>query len=193
MVNVNTVLPFNLHNKDVPGRRVDPSSSRSTRSRSAHPTMGGPSGYGPEMLPEVPSRMASYSPTRDRDPSPPLEVGQSITSLHPGDASYLPEGEDDNGNRRPILNVRLVKEGEDTERESRSGRSTTRGRPGFSDPSAVPEGEQEPNGSAQMVSPQSDNARTPTDIPSNRQSSSTLHPSDFKIESVGNITCSWGD
>ena len=186
MVNVNTPLPFNLHNRDVHGRNLDPSSSRSARSRSAHATMGGPAGYGPEMLPEVPSRMPSYSPTRDREPSPALETSRSTTSLRPGDASYaIPDNERESGAKRPILNIRLVRGGSFgaggayTSRP-RQSRAPTRGRPGHSEGS-VPEEERGTNGAVHAGS------ETGTEQPD------STPDTDFQIQSVGNITCSWGD
>ena len=200
MVNVNTPLPLNLHNKDVLGRRLDPSSSRSARSRSAHATMGGPTGNGPEMLPEVPSRVASYSPTRDRDLPPPLEASRSTTSLRPGDASYLPEG-DENESRRPLLNVKLVRGaggfsiGGETPSKPRQGRSTARGRPGYAEAVGAPVDAEGENGPAMARDLKEDDApsggREGLHMPLG--SGSSPQAVDFKIQSVGNITCSWGD
>ena len=199
MVNVNAPLPFNLSNQDLNDRRLNPSSSRSARSRSAHPTLGGPTGYGPEMLPEVPSRVASYSPTRNREHSPAPDLSQSTTSLHPGDASYLPDTEEENGGRRPILNVRLVKDagmfgaGGNFGSRSRQGRSLARGRSGFTEAVTVPEGSAEDmNGSAHVNRSHEENCDAETGDDGEVLTISTSQ-ADFKIESVGNITCSWGD
>lgn len=200
MVNVNTPLPFNLHNRDIHGRRFDPSSSRSARSRSAHATLGGPTGYGPEMLPEVPSRMPSYSPTRDRDPSPSLETSGSTTSLRPGDASYLPpDVEAENGGRRPILNVRLVRGGGGygiggsfTSR-SRQGRTVPRGRPGRADTAAVPEETPEFNDSLNGEASHEENTQVAAEPSPSSEETSTPRAAGFNIQDVGKITCSWGD
>lgn len=200
MVNVNTPLPLNLHNKDVLSRRLDPSSSRSARSRSAHATMGGPTVNGPEMLPEVPSRVASYSPTRDRDPPLPLEASRSTTSLRPGDASYLPEG-DENESHRPLLNVKLVRAaggfsiGGEPPSKPRQGRSTTRGRPGYAGAVGAPEGTEDESSPTMARDLQEDDAPSGgrEDLKMQFGSESTPQAADFKIQSVGNITCSWGD
>lgn len=72
------------------------------------------------------------SPTGDQDDAPSLQTSRSTTSLHPGDASYLPpESDPENGARRPILNARIVRGvGGFTVGGGRVGRSTTRGRTG---------------------------------------------------------------
>ncbi|KAI0948903.1 hypothetical protein AcW1_008645 [Taiwanofungus camphoratus] len=121
MVNVNAPLPFNLHNKAL--HTLDPSHSHSHSQPRTTP---------PRPLTTTQNRGPSYSPTRD--PSPSIQTSRSTSSLHPGDASYLPpEADPDGGTRRPILNVRLVrcKGGYAVGgRRIRQGRSATRGRLG---------------------------------------------------------------
>ncbi|KAH9949099.1 hypothetical protein B0H21DRAFT_820459 [Amylocystis lapponica] len=135
MVNVNASLPFNLHNSNA-------DQSQSTQTTPPRPT---PSISQPRRTPESPSRanmpniltnrLPSYSPSRD--PSPSIQTSRSTSSLHPGDASYLPPEEDpENGVRRPILNARLVRGtggygiGGRAAVRKRQGRSATRGRLG---------------------------------------------------------------
>ncbi|CDO75689.1 hypothetical protein BN946_scf184585.g2 [Trametes cinnabarina] len=123
MVNVNQPLPFNLHGH---GRApvTLPSGSLSTNttpprpsSSAAHDTITADSSTATVMM-HTP-RLPSYSPSRD--PSPSIQTSRSTSSLHPGDASYLPPDADpDAGVRRPILNVRLVRAG---------GRRSSGGRP----------------------------------------------------------------
>lgn len=72
------------------------------------------------------------SPIGDQDDAPSLQTSRSTTSLHPGDASYLPpEADPENGSRRLILNARIVRGvGGFTVGSGRVGRSATRGRTG---------------------------------------------------------------
>ncbi|KAI0674889.1 hypothetical protein C8Q78DRAFT_1075237 [Trametes maxima] len=107
MVNVNQPLPFNLHGRP-PHARTDRSLSANTTppraSSSAGPTPESSTAAGNGQRPRLPS----YSPSRE--PSPSIQTSRSTSSLHPGDASYLPpEADPENGHRRPILNVRLVR------------------------------------------------------------------------------------
>ncbi|KAI0644706.1 hypothetical protein C8Q79DRAFT_1011721 [Trametes meyenii] len=107
MVNVNQPLPFNLHGRP-PHARPDRSLSANTTppraSSSAGPTPESSTAAGKGQQPRLPS----YSPSRE--PSPSIQTSRSTSSLHPGDASYLPpEADPENGHRRPILNVRLVR------------------------------------------------------------------------------------
>ena len=197
MVNVNTPLPFNLRNKDLEGRRQDPSSSRSARSHSAHPAIGA---HGPEMLPDVPSRMPSYSPTRDRDPSPSLQASQSTTSLHPGDASYLPpDTEAESGNRHPIFNARLVKGaggfgiGGDFASRPRQGRSVTRGRSSRADSAPVSEESRDGDGTLIAGESHAENGHASAEQSAEAATDATPRAAAFKIEDVGKIACSWGD
>ncbi|KAI0633497.1 hypothetical protein C8Q77DRAFT_1057605 [Trametes polyzona] len=93
MVNVNQPLPFNLHGR--------PPHARPDRSLSANTTP-------PRASTTHTTRVPSYSTSRE--PSPSIQTSRSTSSLHPGDASYLPpEADPDGGNRRPILNIRLVR------------------------------------------------------------------------------------
>ena len=110
MVNVNTPLPFNLHNRPL----HDPSGSAS-RSASAH-------------LDPNTHRRVSYSPPRDESASPSIPTSRSTSSLQPGDASYLPPEADPEYGRRPVLSVRLVRGGSGNGIWTRRGRSVTRGR-----------------------------------------------------------------
>lgn len=202
MVNVTTPLPFNLHN--ATHDHADPSSSRSARSRSAHPVMGGLAESSTDMLPGLPSRISSYSPTRGRDLSPSIPTSRSTSSLHPGDASYLPpEADTDGGNRRPILNMRLVRGaggyGVGGSFRPRKERSVPRGRVGpFSDYAGP--GIPEDGGSFT----QEDSATTANGSGSGRfsrepskeliKTEAAIPASvDATLQDVGKITCSWGD
>ncbi|OCH89056.1 hypothetical protein OBBRIDRAFT_836112 [Obba rivulosa] len=113
MVNVNAPLPFNIHNK--PHHRID---GRSDRSLSTHRDPSYPGASTSRMQPGSPTapafqrassaRMPSYS--RSRDPSPSIQTSHSTSSLHPGDASYLPpEADADGGRRGPLFDVRVVR------------------------------------------------------------------------------------
>lgn len=110
MINVGTPLPFNLHNKALHAR-IDPSGSGSSRSGARSPS--GSSGQRQTHAEGEPERSSS----RASSPRPPSSP--SLVSLQPGDASYLPPDERDDGNR-PILNVRLVNEGNGRARKGRS-------------------------------------------------------------------------
>lgn len=202
MVNVSTPLPFNLHN--ATHGHADPSSSRSTRSRSAHPVMGGLAEASTDMLPDLPSRISSYSPTRGRDVSPSIPTSRSTSSLHPGDASYLPpEADTDGANRRPILNMRLVRGaggyGVGGTFRPRKERSVPRGRIGpFSDYAApdIPEG----GGSSAQENLASTTKGSGNGL-SSQESSTELTDTgaaipasvETTLQDVGKITCSWGD
>lgn len=145
MVNVNTPLPFNLHNRSL-HQRLDMSSSRSDHSISEPTSPVRPLASTSETRlhitvepPKIRTRGRGTrpSPSPSRDPSPSLETSRSTSSLHPGDASYLPPEEDpEHGARRPILNVRLVRHyraagaGQAHGIRMRMGRSATRGRMG---------------------------------------------------------------
>lgn len=203
MVNVNTPLPFNLHNKLTHGH-ADPSSSRSARSRSAHPVMGGLAESSTDMLPDLPSRISSYSPTRGRDLSPSIPTSRSTSSLHPGDASYLPpEADPDGGNKRPILNMRLVRSaggyGVGGSFKPRKGRSATRGRVGhFSDyaEADIPEGAgkaaPEDTTESAIESEAGQSSQEPSHESTGTGASSSA-VADVALQDVGKITCSWGD
>lgn len=208
MVNVNNALPFNLHNKALHGRlELDPSSSRS---RSAHAILHGPTGR------RAPSSSHSQShshspPPRGREPSPSILTSRSNSSLHPGDASYLPpEADPSNGVRKPILNARLIRGPGvggfgvgGTISGSRKSRTVTRGRLGRF----------EPNDSGGLSTEQTqsevDSTATPGNglvihIDSSGASSTSADGSGHSsahgqqaglgdIQDVGKITCSWGD
>ncbi|KZT71643.1 hypothetical protein DAEQUDRAFT_763511 [Daedalea quercina L-15889] len=107
MVNVNTPLPFNLHNRPL----HDPSS----RSASAH------------LDPSAAQRRVSGSPPRD-DSASSIPTSRSTSSLQPGDASYLPPEADPEYGHRTVLNVRLVRGPPGAGVWTRRGRSVTRGR-----------------------------------------------------------------
>lgn len=203
MVNVNTPLPFNLHN--VNHDLADPSSSRSvTRSRSAHPVMGGGlAESSTDMLPDLPSRISSYSPTRDRDLSPSLPTSRSTSSLHPGDASYLPpEADPDGGNRRPILNMRLVRGtggyGVGGSFRPRKGRSVTRGRvgpyPDSNEPDIPEDGGAPARENAIPPAAQNGNGLSSREpVTESTETDATTSDTDAGLPDVGKITCSWGD
>lgn len=213
MVNVNANLPFNLHNKALHDQ-LEPSSSPSVRSRSAHAVMGGFSESASEILHEPHSRMQSCSPTRGRDLSPSLETSRSNTSLHPGDASYLPpEADPEGGSRRPILNMRLVRGaggyGVGDGFRTRKGRDVPRGRVGrFAEDSGsdAPEsnGVEDSAAHAQAVSADSESLTRVNEDSYRRRSpdatfgspgenASTPLATAFAVRDVGKITCSWGD
>ncbi|KAH9858996.1 hypothetical protein C2E23DRAFT_28215 [Lenzites betulinus] len=125
MVNVNQPLPFNLHGR--PHARFDRSVSANTtppRASSSAAYRDAPHGHAHA------NRVPSYS--NSREPSPSIQTSRSTSSLHPGDASYLPpESDPEGGSRRPILNVRLVRGpgGFFAGSKPRLG-SVSRGRPG---------------------------------------------------------------
>ena len=200
MVNVNTPLPFNLHNRALNGHR-DPSSSQSARSRSAHPVMGGLAESGTDRLPDHPSRTSSCSPVRGRDLSP-SHASRSTTSLHPGDASYLPpEADPDGGVRRPILNARLVRGvggyGVGGKFGPRKGRSTTRGRMGHVSDYT---GSDAPENSGTSTSDTPDvegqeNGQAPPAMSRQISDGDPANPitAMAHLQDVGKITCSWRD
>ncbi|KAI0332279.1 hypothetical protein GY45DRAFT_490827 [Cubamyces sp. BRFM 1775] len=136
MVNVNQPLPFNLHGR-APHGRPDRSLSANTTPPRASSSAAQSDSALPESshAPRNPHnhRLPSYSPSRD--PSPSIQTSHSTSSLHPGDASYLPpEADPDGGARGPILNVRLVRA---SRRRSSGGRphqglTISRGRQGRS-------------------------------------------------------------
>ncbi|PSS38006.1 hypothetical protein PHLCEN_2v146 [Hermanssonia centrifuga] len=176
--------------------------------------MGGTGGSTLNRLPDVASRMPSYSPTRDRDPSPSIETSRSTTSLHPGDASYLPpEADHVNGNRRPILHAKLVRGpsgygvGGSFVPGPRKSRSITRGRLGRfgEDGDGAPGSDGLANGANGIIERQhtqgSVEGTNACDLPPDLSIGAIKSPSteaspvatDFKIEDVGKIACSWGD
>ncbi|GJE92840.1 hypothetical protein PsYK624_089980 [Phanerochaete sordida] len=195
MVNVNTPLPFNLHNK----LDVDPSNPRPARSRSAHPVMGGLPESSTDMLPELPSRVSSYSPTRGRDLSP-SHTSRSTTSLHPGDASYLPpEAYPDDSSRRPILNMRLVRGpggyGVGGKFGPRKGRSATRSRVGTAEPDAPQHGGKSTSANAVSSASEDDVGQSSQESTPDLSGNDGAHPipAEVALPDVGKITCSWGD
>ncbi|PCH35973.1 hypothetical protein WOLCODRAFT_20252 [Wolfiporia cocos MD-104 SS10] len=120
MVNVSAQLPFNLLN-----RAPHMLESSGTRSRSASANDDTANGHQPPTASQT--RLPSDSPERSESPS--LQASRSTSSLHPGDASYLPpEADPENGVRRPVFNARLVRPSS-TGVWTRRGRSSTRGRP----------------------------------------------------------------
>lgn len=203
MVNVTTPLPFNLHNATPD--HADPSSSRSTRSRSAHPVMGGLAEVSTGTLPDQLSRISSYSPTRGRDLSPSIPTSRSTSSLHPGDASYLPpEADTDGGNRRPILNMRLVRGaggyGVGGSFRPRKERSVPRGRVGpFSDyagPDIPEDGGNfaQANSAATVEGSQRGRfSREPSKELTGTEAAIPASVDAAALQDVGKITCSWGD
>lgn len=103
MVNVNQPLPFNLHGR--PHARFDRSvSANTTPPRASSSAAHREASHGHVHVNRVPSSSTS------REPSPSIQTSRSTSSLHPGDASYLPpEADPEGSNRRPILNIRLVR------------------------------------------------------------------------------------
>ncbi|RPD78109.1 hypothetical protein L226DRAFT_283649 [Lentinus tigrinus ALCF2SS1-7] len=220
MVNVNQPLPFNLHNRPTYGRTDRSLSANTTPPRPtsstshSNPSPDSPSAAGYPNQPHDPSYAAS------RDPSPSIQTSRSTSSLHPGDASYLPpEADPDGGVRRPILNVRLVRGpgGFLAGSRIRQGRSATRGRLGrFGEERG--EGMEDANGKGKEVENGSEgileveSPSTPGDASQDRivqRNGNGVHAdgssnaasdrkaaflaSEFKIEGVGNISQSWGE
>ncbi|OBZ70973.1 hypothetical protein A0H81_09308 [Grifola frondosa] len=75
-------------------------SARTTPPRPAPPAPPPPTPTD-SMHPAAHPRAPSYSP--ERDPSPSIQTSRSTSSLHPGDASYLPpEADPDSGVHKPI-------------------------------------------------------------------------------------------
>ncbi|KAL7281374.1 hypothetical protein ACG7TL_004684 [Trametes sanguinea] len=137
MVNVNQPLPFNLHGQGrSPYAHPTGSSSTNTtppRASSSAAQTNVTADSSAAAAPTQNPRLPSYSPSRD--PSPSIQTSRSTSSLHPGDASYLPpEADPDAGIRRPILNVRLVRAGgrRPSGGRARQGLTFERGRQGRS-------------------------------------------------------------
>ncbi|KAI8992920.1 hypothetical protein BD414DRAFT_289948 [Trametes punicea] len=135
MVNVNQPLPFNLHGYGR-GPHIHRTGSSSTNTTPPRASSSAAQALGTDESSIAAGqahnpRLPSYSPSRE--PSPSIQTSRSTSSLHPGDASYLPpEVDPEGGNRRPILNVRLVRA---NGRRSSGGRiyqlpTTERGRQG---------------------------------------------------------------
>lgn len=223
MVNVSTDLPFNLANKVLHDRLGDiEASSSSSRSQSAHATVSGAaSGSSPLGSRRPPSFSHSHSPPPrgGRDPSPSIQTSRSNSSLHPGDASYLPpEADPTNGLRGPILSTRLVRKpgsggfgvggvtgalrqertvsrGRSRRVESNSNDSLSTHFEGTTEPAAGNGLVIQVEGNGEVLPGGADvdaTLRTPR--------ASDTHPipekgaSDFGvIQDVGKITCSWGD
>lgn len=223
MVNVNAQLPFNIHNK--PHHRLH---GRSDRSLSMHRDPSCPGASASRTQPSSPTaaafehssaaRMPSYS--RSRDPSPSIQTSHSTTSLHPGDASYLPPDADpDGGPRGPLFNVRLVRGdggiGIGTDK-LRQGRNVGRGRLGrFSEErgrtlaqasdaygdAAQDSGrghgamDGEPAGPEQEPAGACTSAVGDECLPAEEGAQQGLSPhvSNFTIQDVGKIAESWGD
>ncbi|KAI0708928.1 hypothetical protein C8T65DRAFT_649391 [Cerioporus squamosus] len=216
MVNVNQPLPFNLHNRPVYGRTDRSLSANTTPPRptsSTSQTNPSPDSPSPAAYPHQP-----HDPpyAASRDPSPSIQTSRSNSSLHPGDASYLPpEADPDGGVRRPILNVRLVRGpgGFLAGSRIRQGRSATRGRLGrFGEERG--EGTEDANGKGKEVENGSEGVlevespSTPGDASQDRliqlngngvqtnaapDRNAAFLASEFKIEGVGNISQSWGE
>jgi len=113
MINVGTPLPLNLHHKALHAR-IDPSGS--TSSRSGARSLSGSSG---QRLNTAGDPGAEREGSTSRASSPHHPSSDSLASLQPGDASYLPPEERDDG-KRPILNVRLAGDGTGRTRKGRS-------------------------------------------------------------------------
>lgn len=219
MVNVSTDLPFNLANKVLHGRLsdVDPSSS-SSRSRSAHAVLtSGPacsSALGSRRAPSY-SHSHSPPPRAGRDPSPSIQTSRSNSSLHPGDASYLPpEADPTNGMRGPILNARLVRRPGaggfgvgGTAGALRQGRTVTRGRLGRFEPGrsedAISQGECDGEiapGNGLVIQVEGvegiggETTESPLETPRATEAVPEKIIQDLSgIQDVGKLTCSWGD
>jgi len=193
MINVGTPLPFNLHNKALHAR-IDPSGSGSSRSRARSP-----SGSSGQRLttPGDPCLEVDGSTSRASSPQPPSSA--SIASLQPGDASYLPPDERDNG-KRPILNIRLAS---DASGRTRKGRSRGRlDRFGEERERAIPKINGSANDLAQPTEDESDTHKLSSSAPSESPpKNEPLPPEDsppiirksFKIKDVGAIARSWRD
>jgi len=221
MVNVSTDLPFNLANKVLHGRLsdVEPSSS-SSRSRSAHAALTGGAACTPALGGRrAPSYSHSHSPPprAGRDPSPSIQTSRSNSSLHPGDASYLPpEADPTNGVRGPILSARLVRRPGaggfgvgGTAGALRQGRTVTRGRLGRFEPGrseeAISQGECDDEiapGNGLVIQVEGvggiGNETTESALETPKVLEVQAVPEKIiqdlnGIQDVGKITCSWGD
>jgi len=192
MINVGTPLPFNLHNKALHAR-IDASGSGSSRSRARSPS--GSSSHWPNTSGEP---RVEGERSRTSSPQPPSNT--SLASLQPGDASYLPPDERDDG-KRPILNVRLAGEGSG---RTRKGRSRGRlGRFGEERGRELKRRNGSANGMTQYTEDEGDDRKLSSSAPSesppkneplslNESSSPTTRKS-FKIKDVGTIARSWRD
>ncbi|KAI0074423.1 hypothetical protein K474DRAFT_1665432 [Panus rudis PR-1116 ss-1] len=209
MVNVNAPLPFNLHNRSLHAQ-LEPSSSRSARSLSAQRSpprlVIDQSEHGVASEGDSP-----YSYSGDRDDSPSLQTSRSTTSLQPGDASYLPpEADPENGNRRPILNARIVRGAGGFATGGRVGRSIVRGRMGRFEEQAPNASEQRPSeenngaagtGEVSNGGSQTDGSGSSTTQSPGSQDGKLGHsdgelpttPTNFLIQQVGKIARSWSD
>lgn len=211
IVNVNTPLPFNLHNRPFHSR-LDQSTSRSGRSSSTNNERTharAERGSAVHGLPQ--DSQHHYS-----EHSPSLQTSHSATSLHPGDASYLPpEADPDNGARRPILNARLVRVYGGYGIGGRVGRAATRGRRGrFGEERGEPfvVGAQGNGGTTTLAGngdsvngegPNTSTIQPPTirtsDAPhtdgEHGRSSEETTPlaTEFQLQDVGKLSSSWGD
>lgn len=220
MVNVNQPLPFNLHNRPAYGHTERSLSTNTTPPRPTSSSNPSPDSPSTSAYPN-PHHAPSYTPSRE--PSPSIQTSRSTSSLHPGDASYLPpEADPDGGVRRPILNVRLVRGpgGFIAGGRIRQGRSAIRGRLGrFGEERG--EGPEGANGKDKQVENGGDGVlevESPSTSGEDSQDRSTrLGPrnangvhaegsydtapgrktaflaSEFKIEDIGNISQSWGE
>ncbi|EMD33838.1 hypothetical protein CERSUDRAFT_117903 [Gelatoporia subvermispora B] len=226
MVNVNAPLPFNIHNKSQ--HRLDGRSDRSLSTRRDPSYPGASTSRAQPGSPTVPvfqhassARMPSYS--RSRDPSPSIQTSHSTSSLHPGDASYLPpEVDPEGGPRGPLFNVRIVRGAGGFgigNGKLRQGRNSYRGRLGrFSEDrgrslsqasdasgTATKDGrrisytldddvpEPDREPAPEQDALQDGNEPSPREDDVRREPEATAHVLDFKIQDVGKITESWGD
>lgn len=221
MVNVHVQLPFNLQNRPT-SLHPEASSSRSTRGRSLNPYASPP----PPIITAITDdqkasqpdalrgQYRSGSPTYGYDHSPSLQTSRSTSSLHPGDASYIPELDADGATRRPILNARLVKVADGSGAlGGRKGRSVVRGRLGrfeaqraASSPSH-PEGEGDAgeqtssdnhgnvgeNGGVAEASLATNPWPSSSDADGTSNNIHSTQELDPKITPVGKIARSWGD
>ena len=221
MVNVSHKLPFNMHNRPTYGRQDRSLSANTTPPRptsSTSQTNPSPESPSTSAFPHM-SNGRAYADSRD--PSPSIQTSRSTSSLHPGDASYLPpEVDPDGGVRRPILNLRMVRGSGGFTTGGRVGRSMVRGRRGrFEDErggSSAEEGsdggkgKHVENGADEVLeieSPSTPGAMSPDDgtagitptspTADGREAAqarrAALLAAQFKIEDVGSISQSWGE
>ena len=218
MVNVSQKLPFNMHNRPTYGRQDRSLSSNATppRHTSASHTNPSPDSPTTSTFPHMP---ASRPYADSRDPSPSIQTSRSTSSLHPGDASYLPpEADPDGAARRPILNIRLVRGpgGFTTGGRTRRGRetvSTVRGRrgrfeeerrDGEASPGGGSKGKRVEDGAEEVLEVESPSTpgdasqddctvgQSPT-TPAALDHRGAFLASQFKIDDVGSISESWGE
>ncbi|KAF8965640.1 hypothetical protein BDZ97DRAFT_1918190 [Flammula alnicola] len=203
MVNVNSRLPFNLHNKKL-SVTIEPSSSSRSASSSTNnrPSLNfSPLSSTPHTHAQVQAHVgAPLTSVQHPDVSRSSSVASRETSTHDSDKSI----------RSPILNVRLVRglpSGHSGAASARRGRAKRKGGDSSTNGSVVPSPvEQQPvqetpveEGPGSLDSTVDDGTpRVQTIQPSGILPNPTLSISPastvaFKLQDTGPLTVSWGD